>query len=284
MDALSTSFCSSIGFGTGAGARDLRRAAHGQGCQNGAKMRKAREERWEQAAVYKFKPIFLYRQVPALHPNLPLHSLACALPTTPHTDRPHLAAKITPDHRKPSTLPSHLPTTANNATHLSSPLAVSIPRTPDASIVISPNQQQKICIIIGTFWANFYHSARKKNNHFTTSLTTQQTLFPRLFFGQVQVSVTLHLSARPTSCRQPEHCARAPIRFWQSIFLLSLLGLREQPQACDRIDLLPFISSHRLNHQSCSYHGTYKCLSRQPSLIHPETPPVLHTCYVPYSR
>jgi hypothetical protein len=69
MNALSTSFCSSIGFGTGAGARDLRRAAHGQGCKNGAKMRKAREERWEQAAVYKFKPIFLYRQVPALHPT-----------------------------------------------------------------------------------------------------------------------------------------------------------------------------------------------------------------------
>jgi hypothetical protein len=242
-------------------------------------MRKAREERWEQAAVYKFKPIFLYRQVPALHPNLPLHSLACALPTTPHTDRPHLAAKVAPEHRKSPTLPSHLPTTANNATHLSSSLAVSIPRTPDLiHRDISKSATKGLHNITSGLFGLIPIIAHGKTIISPRLLTTQQTSFSRLFFGQVQVRVTLHLSARPTSCRQPEHCARAPIRFWQSIFLLSLLGLREQPQACDRIDLLPFISSHRLNHQSCSYHGTYKCLSRQPSLIDPETPPVIHTC------
>jgi hypothetical protein len=241
-------------------------------------MRKAREERWEQAAVYKFKPIFLYRQVPALHPNLPLHSLACALPTTPHTDRPHLAAKVAPEHRKSPTLPSHLPTTANNATHLSSSLAVSIPRTPDLiHRDISKSATKGLHNITSGLFGLIPIIAHGKTIISPRLLTTQQTSFPRLFFGQVQVRVTLHLSARPTSCRQPEHCARAPIRFWQSIFPPSLLGLRDvaaQPQVCGEIDLLPFISSPWLNHQSCSKHG----LSRQPSPIHPEPPPPVQTC------
>lgn len=84
MDALSWPFVRRCFFGAGEGRGTGLGEAHGQGCKNGAKMRKAREGALGQPVVYKFKPIFLYRQAPALHPEPPTDCAPACLHAPSH--------------------------------------------------------------------------------------------------------------------------------------------------------------------------------------------------------